>query len=186
LADRASLFYFALATALGRRPIAGMASDNHSMIFATGEPAYAVAGEGTIVAWNAAARKALGYSAAQAVGQKCWELLKGKDAFGNDYCGKHCPLLDLALHGKPVNRCRMSFRTASEEVQPFTVTTLVLFDTADAKLIHLCRRDPASNREALSVERTTGTRGGGAAVSFPRAHHPGDCNAAQHQHAHRA
>jgi len=148
--------------ALQTRPLAGMASDTHSMIFATGEPAYAIASEGTIVAWNAAARRALGYSTAQAVGKKCWELLRGKDAFGNNYCGKHCPLLELAIRGKPVRRCRMSFRTASEEVQPFTVTTLVLFNTADAKLIHLCRKDPAWKREALSVERMPGTRSGSA------------------------
>jgi DNA-binding CsgD family transcriptional regulator len=141
-----------------------MVSETHSMIFATGEPAYAVDRDGTIVAWNTGARRAFGYPAAQAVGRKCWELLQGQDAFGNQYCGRHCPLRSMAIQGQSVNRCRMSFRTASKEMQGFTVTTLVLFDTPDAKLIHLCRQEPAvaredSTRGPLSGPNRTGARG---------------------------
>ena len=76
-----------------------MASETHSMIFATGEPAYAVDRRGTIVAWNAAARRVFGYSAYEAIGRKCWEVLRGQDAFGNKYCGRHCPLLEMAVNG---------------------------------------------------------------------------------------
>jgi DNA-binding CsgD family transcriptional regulator len=138
-----------------------MASETHSMIFATGEPAYAVDRRGTIVAWNAAARRVFGYSAYEAIGRKCWEVLQGQDAFGNTYCGRHCPLLEMAVHGKPVNRCKMSFRIASEEMRRFTVTTLVLFDTPDANLIHLCRSEPTTTHQALNVAQAPGARGGG-------------------------
>jgi PAS domain S-box-containing protein len=68
-----------------------MASGTHSVIFATGEPAYAVDRDGTIVAWNTAASRAFGYPGAQALGRKCWELLQGQDAFGNQYCCERCP-----------------------------------------------------------------------------------------------
>jgi PAS domain S-box-containing protein len=88
-----------------------MASGTHSVIFATGEPAYAVDRDGTIVAWNTAASRAFGYPGAQALGRKCWELLQGQDAFGNQYCCERCPLREMAFQHKPVNRCRMSFRT---------------------------------------------------------------------------
>lgn len=125
-----------------------MASDTHSMIFATGEPAYAVGRDGTIVAWNTAASRIFGYSASSAVGRKCWDLLQGQDAFGNQYCCEGCPLLDMACHHKSVNRCTMYFKAADEELQGFTVSTLVLFDTADATLIHLCRREPSATRDA--------------------------------------
>jgi DNA-binding CsgD family transcriptional regulator len=120
------------------------------MIFATGEPAYAVGRDGTIVAWNAAASRAFGYRSPQAVGRKCWELLQGQDAFGNEYCSASCPMREMALQHKAVNRCRMSFRTAGAERQGFTVTTLVLFDSSDATLIHLCRKEPATAGQGLT------------------------------------
>jgi DNA-binding CsgD family transcriptional regulator len=127
-----------------------MASGTHSMIFATGEPAYAVDRDGTIVAWNMAASRAFGYSESQAVGSKCWRLLQGQDAFGNQYCCERCPMREMAFHHKAVNRCRMSFRTAGEDLQAFTVTTLALFDTRDATLIHLCHQEPRANPESAT------------------------------------
>ena len=122
------------------------------MIFATGEPAYAVDRYGTIVAWNTAASRTLGYPASDAIGKKCWDLLRGRDAFGNQYCGERCPLREMAFQHKAVNRCRMSFNTAEGQWQGFTVTTLALFDSRDAALIHLCRKESPTNR--AGVKRT--------------------------------
>jgi DNA-binding CsgD family transcriptional regulator len=124
-----------------------MAAGTHNMIFATGEPAFAVGGDGTILGWNTAASRALGYPSSQAVGRKCWELLQGQDAFDNQYCCERCPLLAMAVQHKPVNRCRMSFRTADEKLQVFTVTTLVLFDIRGAALIHMCRTELPPTRD---------------------------------------
>jgi len=139
------------------------------MIFATGEPAYAVDRDGTIVAWNAAASRAFGYRSPQAVGRKCWDLLQGQDAFGNQYCSESCPLREMAAQHKAVNRCRMSFRTAGATRQRFTVTTLVLFDASDATLIHLCRREPVEDHED-EIPGTPGgsERGDGHGVLTPR------------------
>jgi DNA-binding CsgD family transcriptional regulator len=124
-----------------------MAAGTHSMIFATGEPAFAVGGDGAIVGWNSAASRAFGYPGSQAVGRKCWELLQGQDAFGNQYCCERCPLLAMAVQHKPVNRCRMSFRTADESLQGFIVTTLARFDIHGATLIHMCRTELPATRE---------------------------------------
>jgi DNA-binding CsgD family transcriptional regulator len=122
------------------------------MIFATGEPAYAVDRYGTIVAWNAAASRTLGYPTIEAVGKKCWDLLQGRDAFGNQYCGERCPLREMAFQRRAVNRCRMSFQTADRKWQGFTVTTLALFDSRDAALIHLCRKESVESH--ADAERT--------------------------------
>jgi DNA-binding CsgD family transcriptional regulator len=127
-----------------------MTSGTHSMIFATGEPAIALHRDGTIVGWNAAASRALGYPGSQAVGRKCWDLLQGLDTFGNPYCSEHCPLRETAFQHKPVNRCRMSFRTADEEWQGFTVTTIVLFDIRDATLLHMFRKEPPATGEGAT------------------------------------
>lgn len=146
-----------------------MASGTHSMIFATGEPAYAVDRDGTIVAWNAAASRDLGYSRGDAVGKKCWELLQGRDAFGNQYCGERCPLREMAFQHKAVNRCRMSFRTADRQWEGFTVTTLALFDSRDAALIHLCRKEsPANSADAPGAPQRIPGSGSGRGVLTPR------------------
>ena len=146
-----------------------MASNTHSMIFATGEPAYAVDRDGTIIAWNTAADRVFGYGNSRALGSKCWELLQGQDAFGNRYCSERCPLREMALQHQAVNRCRMSFRTASEDRQAFTVTTLALFDTGDAILIHLCREEAAAARaEPASAPSLRGSSVHGRGILTPR------------------
>jgi DNA-binding CsgD family transcriptional regulator len=146
-----------------------MASGPHSMIFATGEPAYAVNRDGTIVAWNAAAGRAFGHAARDAVGRKCWELLRGRDAFGNQYCSERCPLREMAFQHQPVNRCKMYFRTAGDGLQGFTVSTLALFDTPDATLIHLCRKHaPAARQAAPEAPSRLRPRGQSRSVLTPR------------------
>lgn len=137
-----------------------MASGTHSVIFATGEPAFAVDRDGAIVGWNTAASRAFGYASSQAVGKKCWNLLQGQDAFGNQYCCERCPLLAMALQRKPVNRCRMSFRIADKKLQPFTVSTLLLLDTRDATLIHMFRREPPTTCEEATAPPLRGSRRG--------------------------
>lgn len=117
-----------------------MASGAHSMVFTTGEPAYAVDRNGIIVAWNRAASRTFGFPGKTALGSKCWALLGGRDTFGNEYCGRSCPIRRMALAHRSVNRCRMNFRTALEDRLDFIVTTLVLFDDGEPTLIHLCRQ----------------------------------------------
>ena len=116
-----------------------MVPESHGMVFNTGEPAYAVDRHGTIVAWNPAASQTFGYSEEQSVGGKCWELLQGRDAYDNEYCGESCPLRRMALEHRSVNRCRLHFRTAFGERRAYTVTTLALFHDGEATLVHLCR-----------------------------------------------
>ena len=70
------------------------------IIFKTSEIAYAVDRKGKIVAWNRAAENIFGYPDHEALGKKCWDLLCGKDSFGNQYCCEGCPVLNLAFDNK--------------------------------------------------------------------------------------
>jgi len=122
-----------------------MTSAIQKLVSSTGEPAYAVDRDGTVVAWNAAASRAFGYAAAEAVGSACWSLLQGQDAFGNAYCGPACPLRRMATERRSVNRCRMTFRASGGERNACMVTTLVLANGGPLTLIHLCRPEPAAD-----------------------------------------
>lgn len=109
-------------------------------LFSTGEPAYVVDHFGVIVAWNPAAEQSFGYAKQEAVGQHCWELLAGQDLFGNQYCCEGCPMREMAYLHKSVKSNEMFFKTASNELRKFSVTTLVLHDGPGKELlVHLCR-----------------------------------------------
>jgi DNA-binding CsgD family transcriptional regulator len=135
-------------------------------VFSTSETAYAVDRKGQIVAWNEAAAHTFGYTESEALGQRCWELLSGRDIFGNLSCCEGCPIRATAFNNEPVNRFQIDFETAAHERKRFTVSTLMLFDGPGKEvLVHLCRPDlevnentvtnHTTNHSAVSIQRGT-------------------------------
>lgn len=82
--------------------------------------------EGVIHGWNSSAEECFGVAADQVLGKPCWEVLSGRDSFGNEYCGPHCPLMRMALEGKRVRRCQLFFSDADGVAKPYSVMTLLL------------------------------------------------------------
>lgn len=108
--------------------------------FKTSEIAYAVTREGKIIAWNRAAENVFGYPDTKAIGKKCWELLRGEDAFGNAYCCEGCPIRTAAFNNRSVNCFHIKFKTASHEIKDFAVSALLLKGaTGNDVMVALCR-----------------------------------------------
>ncbi|MBK8988679.1 MAG: PAS domain-containing protein [Chloroflexi bacterium] len=81
-------------------------------IFAnTGDSALAVDEQRRIVYWNHAAEDAFGYSAEEALGQFCWELLNGRTANGDPFCSLDCPIINWIQQGKPVKHFNLIARS---------------------------------------------------------------------------
>ena len=121
------------------------------IIFKTSEVAYAVNRKGQIVAWNRAAENVFGYSDTEAMGKKCWELLCGKDSFGNQYCCEGCPVMNSAFDNKSVNCFRINFKTASLQMKEFAVSALLLSSaTGNDIMVHLCRSEASNENMALN------------------------------------
>jgi len=119
--------------------------DIQSSHYVTGDTAFAVDRRGVIILWNKAAEESLGFSAKQALGQKCWKLLAGKDAYGNRYCCKHCPVREMSFRHEPVNSFHSTFNTESGEPRQFHVSCLTIFDDPGSNgksnnelLLHIC------------------------------------------------
>jgi PAS domain S-box-containing protein len=113
--------------------------------YITGDTAFAVDKRGEIVLWNAAAEESLGYSTSEALGQKCWKLLSGKDTYGNRYCCRHCPIREMAFRREPVNSFHFTCKSASGKSIPFGVSCITVFDEPDnGMLIHICRPENQS------------------------------------------
>jgi DNA-binding CsgD family transcriptional regulator len=110
--------------------------------FETVDAAFAVDRRGVIVLWNSSAEKMFDYSATQALGQRCWELLRGKDTYDNQYCCKFCPLREMAFHHEPVNEFHASFKSGSKERKQYSINCLTIFDSPEnEQLLHICRPD---------------------------------------------
>jgi len=113
--------------------------NNIKQILSTSEAAFAVDREGQIVAWNQAAEQTIGYAESEALGQQCWELLSGRDVFGNQLCCEGCPILVTAFNDESINRFQIDFKTHKQDRKRFTVCNLMLSDNSDKEvLVHLC------------------------------------------------
>ena len=109
-------------------------------IFRTSEAAFAVDRNGQIVAWNQAAKGTFGYTKSRALGQRCWELLSGRDIFGNQSCCEGCPVRAAAFANEPINRFQIDFKTATQKRKNYMVSTLMLFNgLGKESFVHLCR-----------------------------------------------
>lgn len=110
--------------------------------YETVDAAFAVDPRGVIVLWNSSAERMFDYSATQALGQRCWELLRGKDTYDNQYCCKFCPLREMAFHHEPVNEFHASFKSGSTVRKQYAINCLTIFDAhGDNQLLHICRPD---------------------------------------------
>jgi DNA-binding CsgD family transcriptional regulator len=120
-------------------------------IFSTSEAAYAVDRFGQIMVWNQAAEQTFGYKESEALGQRCWELLSGRDVYGNQSCCEGCPVRATAFNDEPINRFQVDFKTAVHERKRFTVSTLMLFNVPGKEVfVHLCRPESDVNEGKIA------------------------------------
>lgn len=107
--------------------------------YITGDAAFAVNRQGVVVLWNSEAEKLLGYRADTAIGRKCWDLLSGRDSYGNRYCCEYCPLREMTLRHESVHGFPLLLRTASDGRKKFQVSCLEIFDhPGNGLLLHIC------------------------------------------------
>jgi len=119
--------------------------DTQTSNYITGDPAFAVDQRGVIVLWNEAAEDILGVPGSEALGQKCWKLLSGKDTYGNRYCCRHCPIREMAFRHQPVHSFHSIFETPSHHPEEFAVTCLTISEKSGKEiLMHICHPETKS------------------------------------------
>ena len=96
------------------------------LVASTSDIGFVTDERGVVHGWNAAAEECFDLPAREVVGKPCWEVLRGRDAFGNDYCGPSCPLTRMALEGRRVRRCQLFFTGGDGIARPYSVMTLLL------------------------------------------------------------
>lgn len=104
----------------------------------TGLPLFQTTRAGRIVEWNPAAERLSGIASAEAVGSRCWEVIRGRDARGGLVCHRGCSVARLAREGWPV-RCADLRVDMPSGVKRITVSTIVVGAGEDALVLHPMR-----------------------------------------------
>lgn len=99
-------------------------------LVSTAEPAFACDRRGSIVAWNESAERLLGHAASDVIGKHCYEVLDGKDVFGNRFCDKRCAIRDMVHRHEPVHLCQLSYCTAASVRINVSVSVFAVFGAA--------------------------------------------------------
>jgi len=90
------------------------------------DPAFATDRRNRIVFWNHSAERLLGYSAEEATGLSCADLLHGSDVYGNRYCGEVCPVTEMGVRNEPIRHFDLRFRAKDRKTIAADVSILTL------------------------------------------------------------
>jgi DNA-binding CsgD family transcriptional regulator len=77
-------------------------------LFAAGDPpAFATDSRERVVFWNRGAATVLGLRSDEVLGRRCYEVLCGRDVFGNRLCYENCPVSAMARADEPISGFEM-------------------------------------------------------------------------------
>lgn len=120
-----------------------------------GEAVFATDGADRIVHWNKACETLLGRSARSVMGKPCYEVLGGRDSFGNQYCQRNCPVARQAREktDEPVHAFQLDVENgkgARQEVSS-SMFRIPSYHPALAKLVHVLRTPSGTVPQASSA-----------------------------------
>lgn len=120
--------------------------DHSGIVASTAGAAFALDTAGRILAWNAASEQLLGYPAAKVLGRNCWEVLQGRDSYGNVYCGAHCRLIEMALTRQAIHPCNLIHRDAEGQLIRSGVSSFVVpgHSPSEMAIVHFLNPVPSA------------------------------------------
>ena len=136
-------------------------------------PAFATDAAGHVLLWNRGMEKLLGRSRKDALGRRCFELLAGRDVFGNRYCHESCAVMCMSRKGESVQGFEMTVRSSAPPEVAVHVSVLDLPGSAqrERSLLHVLQPIDSTTRLARALERLASNRGGSVhRASAPASH----------------
>ncbi len=145
--------------------VQGPLADLLDVLGRTGDAMVAIDGSFGIIAWNDAATELLGYSADEALGRPCHEILCWRDRCGDAVCNGLCPAAQPGEPDQVVDAQEVLGRSASGKTLWLSASTIVppmeLRD--ECRLVHLIREvSLPPELERVIVERLGGSTPGTA------------------------
>lgn len=110
-------------------------------IIDTTESAFASNRNGRIVDWNESVERLLGHASSDVIGRHCFEVLDGKDIFGNRFCHYRCAVRCMIRRHEPLNHWQLNYRTASSDRINVLVSAIVLNNNtpSDFVVVHVLK-----------------------------------------------
>jgi|SRR5579884_4173710 len=107
----------------------------------TEDAAFTVSPEGEIFSWNAAAQKLFGYTAKEALGKTCYELLEGHGALGTEVCKAHGDIWHCATQEMRQSNFDLHVKVRSGRRIWVNISNLVYRNPSSGKtlIVHLAR-----------------------------------------------
>lgn len=149
----------------------GIMNKLFTLIEQSSDAAFVTDSKQQVIFWNQTAEQQTGYSAAEAVGQTCWQLLRGQTSQGVPLCGVNCPVFLQARSGRSSANLDMAIMSKSGLRMPLNFSSILVqeaqWPNGEPFLIHLIR--PLSQPESqfgtlrlyllgpLRVQRVDGT-----------------------------
>ncbi|HEU5066090.1 MAG TPA: PAS domain-containing protein [Gaiellaceae bacterium] len=106
------------------------------------EAVYACDWHGRIVSWNKAAERLTGINASEAIGRRCWEVIRGRDANGDLVCQEDCVVARRLKRGRPVS-CPPVLVATGGRTKWIAISTLIVREGRQPVVIHTAREAPA-------------------------------------------
>lgn len=100
-------------------------------------PAFSCGVDGAITAWNRGAEKLLANSGKAVVGRKCYDVMAGRDVFGNEYCCAGCASWRMTASNKLVHPYRLTVQDESGRSITLRVSVLAVHHPGGPQLVHL-------------------------------------------------
>jgi DNA-binding CsgD family transcriptional regulator len=121
------------------------ASEALDRIARSGDAVFAIDAADRIILWNRRCEELLERPARNVLGKHCYEVLGGRDAHGNVYCYRNCPVAHQARETPkdPVHRFPLSIEVGKKGPQWFEVSLFSIpsYHPALSTVVHVLRKE---------------------------------------------
>lgn len=128
------------------------AVDALDQIAKSGDAVFALDGNDLVILWNKRCEELLGKPAYQVLGKRCYDVMCGRDVYGNMYCCPSCPVSYQArTHTEdPVGRFELDVATGDGHKKRLAITTFAIrgVRSSPTTLVHVLR-EPGTAASAL-------------------------------------
>lgn len=135
-------------------------------VLASGHPAaFATDTRERLVFWNRGATDLLGRTSDEALGRHCWDVIGGRDVFGNRFCYGNCPVAASLRAGESVRGFELTLQGCGPRPLLTHVTILRIPSVRPDlyTIVHILNPVQESSRLARVLERLGATPVDGAA-----------------------
>jgi DNA-binding CsgD family transcriptional regulator len=132
-------------------------SETLDRISRSGEAVFAIDSSDHVVLWNKKCEELLEKPAKSVLGKRCDEVIGGRDAQGNIYCYRNCPVAYQAREktSEPVARFPLTIKTRKGKSREFEMSMFAIpsYHPALSIVVHVVREPTTKKKKRSALEK---------------------------------